>query len=305
MTRRVLHRLNLPAGTDVTRILNEIGQLRRQVHELTVELDDTRAELAVRRAAAEPVPATRTPARAAPPRSACRRPRRRRPRRGRLVPALAPEELAARIRRDTERNLLRVRNGLKHLAGVGTPTLNRTPTRDGVVVGQGRAVALPQRPSADRHAVAVRPQPGVAQLRLRSRPRQQRGGDDARSRVRRLPHRLGRARRARGRQHPRDLHRRPDPRDRRRHRRADRPTRRQHVRVLLRRRAVAAVGGRQPRHARAQPGRAGRPGRLPPHGADDLDDAGGSGRARRHARPDRQRARRRDAQLVPGAQADR
>ena len=62
MTRRVLHRLNLPAGTDVTRILNEIGQLRRQVHELNVELDDTRAELAVRRAAAEPAPSTRAPA---------------------------------------------------------------------------------------------------------------------------------------------------------------------------------------------------------------------------------------------------
>lgn len=53
MTRRVLHRLNLPAGTDVTRILNEIGQLRRQVHDLTVELDDTRAELAEARSAAE------------------------------------------------------------------------------------------------------------------------------------------------------------------------------------------------------------------------------------------------------------
>lgn len=43
------------------------------------------------------------------------------------MPALAPDELAARIRRDTERNLLRVRNGLRHLAGVGAPTLNRTP----------------------------------------------------------------------------------------------------------------------------------------------------------------------------------
>ncbi|MFV0309423.1 MAG: alpha/beta fold hydrolase [Desertimonas sp.] len=40
---------------------------------------------------------------------------------------LAPDELASRIRRDTERNLLRVRNGLRHLAGVGAPTLNRTP----------------------------------------------------------------------------------------------------------------------------------------------------------------------------------
>lgn len=45
-TRRVLHRLNLPAGTDVSRILNELGQLRRQVTGLTTELEDTRAELA-------------------------------------------------------------------------------------------------------------------------------------------------------------------------------------------------------------------------------------------------------------------
>ena len=45
-TRRVLHRLNLPAGTDVSRILNEIGQLRVQVRALTAELEEARAELA-------------------------------------------------------------------------------------------------------------------------------------------------------------------------------------------------------------------------------------------------------------------
>jgi len=47
-TRRVLHRLNLPAGTDVSRILNEIGQLRVQVRELSTELDEARAQLATR-----------------------------------------------------------------------------------------------------------------------------------------------------------------------------------------------------------------------------------------------------------------
>ena len=45
-TRRVLHRLNLPAGTDVTRILNELGQLRLQVRDLTAELAEARAQLA-------------------------------------------------------------------------------------------------------------------------------------------------------------------------------------------------------------------------------------------------------------------
>ncbi len=38
-TRRVLHQLNLPAGTDVSRILNELGQLKLQVRELTSQLE--------------------------------------------------------------------------------------------------------------------------------------------------------------------------------------------------------------------------------------------------------------------------
>ena len=37
-SRHVLHRLNLPAGSDVTRLLNEIGELRKQVRQLTAEL---------------------------------------------------------------------------------------------------------------------------------------------------------------------------------------------------------------------------------------------------------------------------
>ena len=44
-TRRVLHALNLPAGTDVTRILNELGQLKRQVRDLSAQLDEAQAEL--------------------------------------------------------------------------------------------------------------------------------------------------------------------------------------------------------------------------------------------------------------------
>lgn len=38
-SRRVLHQLNLPAGSDVNRILNELGQLRVQVRQLRDELD--------------------------------------------------------------------------------------------------------------------------------------------------------------------------------------------------------------------------------------------------------------------------
>jgi hypothetical protein len=37
--RRALHLWNLPAGSDVTRILNEIGKLQRDVRELTRRLD--------------------------------------------------------------------------------------------------------------------------------------------------------------------------------------------------------------------------------------------------------------------------
>ena len=50
-TRRVLHGLNLPAGTDVSRILNELGQLKRQVRELSTQLDDAQAELQAARSA--------------------------------------------------------------------------------------------------------------------------------------------------------------------------------------------------------------------------------------------------------------
>jgi hypothetical protein len=60
-TRRILHRLNLPAGSDVTRILNEIGQLRLQIRDLQADLDEARAELA-RRAAADAAPPPRRPA---------------------------------------------------------------------------------------------------------------------------------------------------------------------------------------------------------------------------------------------------
>src|SRR4051812_24094332 len=38
-TRRMLHLWNLPAGSDVTRILNEIGSLQQQVRDLTRELN--------------------------------------------------------------------------------------------------------------------------------------------------------------------------------------------------------------------------------------------------------------------------
>ena len=44
-----------------------------------------------------------------------------------MVATISPGELVERVRRDAERNVLRVRNGLKHLAGVGRPQLTQTP----------------------------------------------------------------------------------------------------------------------------------------------------------------------------------
>jgi hypothetical protein len=41
--RRALHVLNLPAGSDVTRILNEIGKLQSDVRELSKRLDGMKA----------------------------------------------------------------------------------------------------------------------------------------------------------------------------------------------------------------------------------------------------------------------
>jgi hypothetical protein len=43
-TRRLLHLANLPAGSDVTRLLNEIGALQAQVRELSRQVERQRAE---------------------------------------------------------------------------------------------------------------------------------------------------------------------------------------------------------------------------------------------------------------------
>jgi polyhydroxyalkanoate synthesis regulator phasin len=40
--RRALHLWNLPAGSDVTRILNEIGKLQREVRELSKQVEAER-----------------------------------------------------------------------------------------------------------------------------------------------------------------------------------------------------------------------------------------------------------------------
>ena len=44
-----------------------------------------------------------------------------------MAPPSLPASSSSRVRKDAERNVLRVRNGLKHLAGVGRPELTQTP----------------------------------------------------------------------------------------------------------------------------------------------------------------------------------
>lgn len=44
VTREVLHRLNLPAGSDVTRILGEIGRLHSEIRQLSADVARLRDE---------------------------------------------------------------------------------------------------------------------------------------------------------------------------------------------------------------------------------------------------------------------
>ncbi len=39
MTRRLLHQANLPAGSDITRLLEEIGKLQTQVRDLSKQVE--------------------------------------------------------------------------------------------------------------------------------------------------------------------------------------------------------------------------------------------------------------------------
>ena len=299
-TRRVLHRLNLPAGTDVSRILNEIGQLRVQVRELSNELDEARAELAARR----PRGPVSTIAAQGPPREAGGEEGGG----GLMVAMLSPAELVERVRKDAERNVLRVRNGLKHLAGVGRPELTQTPKE---TVWSAEKVELwryPQRPRTIRHAAAVRAQPRVAQLRVRPRARQQLRRVRCSSAASTCTSSTGAcptSSRAATRSRPT-----PTTTSRRSSREVPRlsgaPTSTLFG-VLLRRRPVAAVRRRPPRRCRCRSlAVMATPIDFHAHGPDDVDDAGGPRRARATCSTRTgQRAGRRDAQLVPGAAAAR
>jgi hypothetical protein len=88
-SRRALHRVNLPAASDVAGLREQLAGLDRAVRRLEDELRG------------------RTGAR--------------------MVTTTDPADLAGRVRRDVARNLMRARNGVKYVAGVDRPTVGTTP----------------------------------------------------------------------------------------------------------------------------------------------------------------------------------
>ena len=75
VSRRVLHVMNLPAGSDVNRLLTHIAQLEREVRNLRKEITDGNdaeflAALPSRRPTAMKTPAKKTPAKKAPAKKA-------------------------------------------------------------------------------------------------------------------------------------------------------------------------------------------------------------------------------------------
>ena len=129
----------------------------------------------------------------------------------------SPQTVLDRVRRDVERNALRARNGIKLVAGVDRPGVGQTP-KD-VVWQRGRTQLWHYRNDPETYGGVRYGPPLLIVFSLISRsyildltPGQQLRRAAARGRVRRLPARLGRARRARRRQPARGLRRRLHPR---------------------------------------------------------------------------------------------
>ena len=132
---RALHLLNLPAGTDMQRMREQLARMERRINQLS----ETR-----RGAATDAMP-----------------------------PTLNPVDLVSRINRDVERSLLRARNGVRYVRGTHAPQARRDAQGGRVAARQGRAVALPQRHGPVRPAGADRAQPRQPQLHPRPAARQQ------------------------------------------------------------------------------------------------------------------------------------
>ena len=158
VTARAWHLLNLPAGSDVSRLRAQVGALDREVRRLTVRAGERTAD-----AGHHPVRHPNRPSR--PGGAPCPR-----------VPS--PQTVLDRVRRDVERNALRARNGIKLVAGVDRPGRRADAEGRRLAARPLPAVALPQRPRDVRRGAALtaaahRVQPDQPQLHPRPDPGQQ------------------------------------------------------------------------------------------------------------------------------------
>ena len=87
VSTRGLHLLNLPAGTDVRRMREQLARMERRLNQLSEQVEERRL----------------------------------------MPPTLNPLDLVSRINRDVERSLLRARNGVRYVRGTHAPTLGATP----------------------------------------------------------------------------------------------------------------------------------------------------------------------------------
>ena len=218
VSKRGWHLLNLPAGTDVRRMREQLARMDRRLVQLTKELE-----------AIEPAD----------------------PGRRLMPPQVNPADLLARANRDVERSLLRARNGLRYVRGTHRPKLGVSP-KD-VVWQRDKAQLWRYRGGPIRYA---QPLLIVTSLVSRSYILDLLPGSSAveflrAQGLRRLPARLGDPGRARRGQPPRDLRRRVPAAGRRRRRAPLRLRRAVDGRLLPRRRARDALRQRPSRRARA------------------------------------------------------
>ena len=117
VSRRGLHLLNLPAGTDIRRVREQLSRMERRMDALTDEL--AALEHARDGVAGEPG----------------------------MAPPLQSADLVARVNRDVERSLLRARNGVALRARDASPEARRDAEGRRLARDKARAVALPRRPA--------------------------------------------------------------------------------------------------------------------------------------------------------------
>ena len=148
---RVLHVINLPAGSDMQRMREQLSRMERRINRLTEEVTD--ADGPHRARPVDGTPPDRTPSTDA------------------MAPTLNPADLVARVTRDVERSVLRARNGVRYVRGSYRGKVGATPKDVVWERGQGPAVALPERTGPIRPARADRAQPREQELHPRPAPR--------------------------------------------------------------------------------------------------------------------------------------